>query len=572
MNILGISGYTHESSVALIKDGRITALVEEERLNREKHTWKFPAMAIAKCLEIGMISYDDIDHVTFFLDPRLQVTGNIGHMLKYFPRSINLLTAPKTSNDLSYLSCLVSMATVERKLNQLYAPKKSTKVHYIEHHLGHAASAYYPSMFDEAAILTLDGRGESVTTLMSVGRQNTISKILEVKVPHSLGHLYATITDHLGFKAFFDEWKVMGMSAYGKDTYTSVFNDMVHLTKDGAFKLNLKYFEFHVKGKHQWGSKVLADALGPKRLDTDDYDQRHFDIAYGLQKIVEKTGVHLANSLYQKTKLPRLCLTGGVALNCLMNKRIVEETPFKDFFIQPIANDAGTSLGSALYFYHHVLGNKQRYPFDNIYLGPEFSNNEIEAILKSKGVCYQESHDIARDVARCVADGKVVGWFQGRMEAGPRALGNRSIIADPRSVTIKDRLNARVKRREFFRPFAPSILEEYESEYFRMPKGQKSPHMILVGDVHSNKRSIIPGVTHCDGTARVHTVSKRSNLKYWQLIDEFRKITGVPVLINTSFNENEPIVCTPVEAIDCYLRTDIDALAIGDFLITQKPS
>ncbi|MCR4336947.1 MAG: carbamoyl transferase, partial [Candidatus Omnitrophica bacterium] len=377
---------------------------------------------------------------------------------------------------------------------------------------------------------------------------------------------------YLGFRPFFDEWKVMGMSAYGRPTYVKDFEDVVHLTPDGGYRLNLSYFQFHTHGQSQWLSPKFLKKFGPPRQHNGPYDQHHFDMAFALQRIVERTGVAMAAHLQAITGSKNLCMSGGVVLNCLMNKRIVEETHFKNFFFQPIANDAGTSFGSALYYYHHVLGKPRENIFESAYLGNEFTNEEIEKVLKAKGLQYRRVANIAAETASRIAKGKIVGWFQGRMEAGPRALGNRSITVDPRDAMMKDRLNARVKKREFYRPFAPSVLEERVADYFIMPKGQPSPYMILIGDVREDKKHVIPAVTHADGTARVHTVSRQINPRYWDLIAEFEKLTGVAVLINTSFNENEPIVCTPEHAADCFLRTEFDVLSIGDFLVEKNSS
>jgi len=568
MYLLGLTSYAHESSCALIKDGELKFLVEEERLNREKHTWKYPARAIAQCLHYEGITINDIDHITFFWVPAREITGNIAHVLKYFPSSLNLFRASSGGDALSFMSRVRLMNSVGEEIRRQFGLSRAPAVHYVEHHLAHAASAFFMSGFEEAAILTADGRGEAASTVLSVGRGNRIEKLQEIKVPHSLGHFYAAITDYLGFKPFFDEWKVMGMSAYGKPAYETVFDDMIELTEDG-YCLNLKYFSFHTHGQSRWVSDHIIAMLGPRRGKSEEYDQRHFDVAFGLQKAVEKAGVHLARLLHRKTGLSSLCMTGGVMLNCLMNKRIIEETPFKNVFIQPIASDAGTSMGSALYYYHQVLNRPCHSVFNNVYFGPEFSNEEIEQTLKDKKVVYRRSPAIARETAAHIAQEKIVGWFQGRMEAGPRALGNRSIVVSPLSAAMKDRLNARVKKREHFRPFAPSVQEEKVGDFFRMPKGHLSPYMILIGDVREDKRSVIPAVTHADGTARVHTVSRAVNPRYWELIEEFGKITGVPVVINTSFNENEPIVCTPAEAVDCFLRTEFDVLAIGDFLAVK---
>ncbi len=570
MYILGITSYAHDSSCSLIKDGEIRVVIEEERFNREKHTSQFPQQAIEQCLAFEKISIHDIDKITFFWNPQREIVGNLSHVLKYFPQSVNLLLAPSGGDELSFLTRTGAMKNIGRRIQDHFKLKKPPQVQFIEHHLGHAASAFFVSGFEESAILTIDGRGESTSTLLSVGRKNKIEKIKEIKVPHSLGHLYAALTDYLGFKPFFDEWKVMGMSAYGNDSFVPAFEKVVQFLDNGEYRLNLKYFRFHTHGQRRWLSEAFYEIFGPKREKSDPYEQRHFDIAYSLQKTIEKAGVHLAQNLHALSSQKNLCLTGGVVLNCLMNKKIIEQTPFENVFIQPVANDVGTSFGSALYYYHQQLGKERHYKFDSIYLGTEYSNDEIERILAARRLHYKKCDNIARETARYIADGKIVGWFQGRMEIGPRALGNRSITVNPMDPTMKERLNERVKKREFFRPFAPSILEEKVAEYFDMPKGYLSPYMILIGDVKPQKRSVIPAVTHADNTARVHTVNKEINPKYWELIHEFEKITGVPVLLNTSFNENEPIVCQPEDALNCFLRTEFDVLAIGDYLVLKN--
>ncbi len=569
MYILGISSYAHEASATLIKDGEIRFVLEEERFNRQKHTWKFPVNAIRECLRREGITFSDIAHVTFFWQPLREFCGNMSHIIRYFPETLNLLSAGSGSEGLKFLERVGLMMNVQQEIKKHFGLARCPKVHFIEHHLAHAASAFFVSPFEQAAILTLDGRGESTSTLMAVGRGTYIEKIKEIHVPHSLGHFYAAVTSYLGFKPFFDEWKVMGMSAYGKPNFVDEFEKILQLTDDGGYRLNLKYFKFHTHGQRAWVSDHFIRTFGAPRQYSDAYQQRHFDVAYGLQKVIEKTGVFLARRLAEKTGMKSICLAGGVVLNCLMNKRIVEETPFEQFFFQPIANDTGTSLGSALFYYHQRLQKPRRHVFDSIYLGTEYDDKEIERVLNEKNVEYHRSENIARETARHIADGKIVGWFQGRMEAGPRALGNRSIVVDPRDPLMKDRLNARVKKREFYRPFAPSVLEEKAGEYFILPRGQKSPYMILIADVREGKKNIIPAVTHADGTARVHTVSKQSNPLYWQLIAEFEKLTGVAVILNTSFNENEPIVCTPEDAVNCFLRTEFDVLAIGSFLAVK---
>jgi carbamoyltransferase len=570
MYLLGLSSYSHDASASLLKDGELRSVLEEERFNREKHAWQFPRHAITECLKQEGIAINDVDHFTFFWRPWREVVGNAGHVLAYLPQTLNILRAPAGSDTPDFLSRVLSMHRVGVDIQKHFGMEKRPDVRFIEHHLCHAASAFFVSKFEEAAILTIDGRGESTSTMMAAGKGNKILGIKEIKVPHSLGHLYAAVTDYLGFKPFSDEWKVMGLSAYGERTYVKDFEDLLDLTKDGEYRLNLKYFRFHTHGQNKWLSDHFLRRFGPGRPREGAYEQRHSDIAFALQALVERTGVFLARYLEAATGLPNLCMTGGVVLNCLMNRRIVDATSFKDYFFQPIASDAGTSFGGALYYYHQILGYPRTHVFDSCYLGTEFSDREIETVLKARGEPYRRSGNIAVETARYIADGKIVGWFQGRMEAGPRALGNRSIAADPTDPTMKDRLNARVKKREFFRPFAPSVLQEKCHEYFAMPKNLDSPYMILIGDVREDKKKLIPAVTHNDGTARVQTVSRDLNPRYWQLIHEFEKIKGVPVLLNTSFNENEPIVCTPEDAIDCSMRVGLDVLAIGDFIVEKN--
>lgn len=569
MKILGISSFSHESSCSLISDEGIQGVFEEERFNRIKHTWEFPKQALQECLSQTDTPIEAIDHFTFFWNPQEEIVRNIGHFIKFFPASINLLQSKAVHNGLPFIDRIRSKTNIARNIRSQFQLPQLPKVHFIEHHLCHAASAFFVSEFDEAAILTIDGRGESTTTLLALGRGNKIQKLSEIRVPHSLGHLYAAITSYLGFKPFSDEWKVMGMSAYGKPTYVEEFKNLVRLKKNGRFELNLKYFQFHTHGQERWVSPQFINQFGRPRLSHETLEQKHYDIAYALQKLIEETGVALANALYKLTQQPNLCLTGGVALNCLMNRAIIEQTPFKKIFIQPIANDAGTSLGSALYFYHQILNKPRKFLFDSVYLGPGYSTDEVKKSLDQHKMKYYRSKDVCQETAQFLQQGKIVGWFQGRMEAGPRALGHRSILADPRDPNIKDRLNLIVKKRESFRPFAPSVLEERVHEYFLMPKDQLSPYMILVGDVREEKKPFLPAVTHADGTARVHTVNKRSNPKFWQLIYEFEQLTRMPIVLNTSFNDNEPIVCTPEDALKCFQQTDIDALVLEDFIVTK---
>lgn len=570
MYTLGISAYAHESSCALLKDGRLCAHAEEERFNREKHTAAFPENAIRFCLKREGITFEEISDIAFFWDPGKEVSGNLGHFLRYFPASLNLLRAPSGSAELGFLARNRKMRAVGEEARRRFGLKQAPAVRFVEHHLAHAASAFFPSGFEEAAILTIDGRGESTSTMLSVGRGNKIEVLKEIRVPHSLGHLYAAITDYLGFRPFFDEWKVMGMSAYGRPTYAQEFEQLLRFDAQGLYELNLDFFSFHTHGQNAWLNAKFLETFGPRREINAPYTQHHYDIAFALQRIVEKTGVNLAKHLHSISGLPNLCLAGGVVLNCLMNREIVEHSPFREFFFQPIANDAGTSYGAALLRQHQELGAPRQEVFTSAYWGPDYSNEAIESCLRAAGIKYRRSGNVAAEAAAEIAKGKIVGWFQGRMESGPRALGNRSIVVDPRQAGMKDKLNARVKKREPFRPFAPSVLEERVFDYFEMPKRQLSPYMILTGRVKSEQRARIPAVTHADGTARVQSVSRSTNPRYWELIREFEKLTEVPVLLNTSFNENEPIVCTPEHAVACFQRTEFDTLAIGDFIVSKE--
>jgi carbamoyltransferase len=435
--------------------------------------------------------------------------------------------------------------------------------------MAHAASAFYVSGYNKSAILTIDGWGDSGTTMIATGHGTRIDKLLEVPYPHSLGGLYSAITEYLGFRSNSDEYKVMGMAAYGQPEYYDFFKDLIQFTNKGGFRLNMEYLSYHTHGHRKWYSDNLVKKLGPARQYKDELTARHKNIAASIQKAVEDAIVTLAKTAQQLTGSKRLCYAGGVALNCLANRRILRETPFTDLFIQPVANDAGTSLGAALLLHYRLNPEAERtFVWHHSYWGPQFDDREHLAALERSGLQHTRKENVAQYTAARIAAGNVVGWFQGRMEVGPRALGNRSLLADPRRPEMKELLNIRVKKREEFRPFAPSILEEAANEYFEL-HGALSPYMIMVGDVHPDKKAVIPAVTHVDGTARVHTVSKITNPRYWQLIDEFRKLTGVPVVLNTSFNENEPIVCTPEQAIECFRRTRIDTLVLGDHVVER---
>lgn len=571
--ILGICSYSHEACAALLIDGEIKAVVEQERMNREKHTWKFPREAILECMAIAKVKPEEISELSFFIKPTLEMTGNIGHLMRFFPSSLRLFQARVGGGaNLSPLSRIKMCLNVSSQVKRVLGLKKDLPVTFVEHHLAHAASAFYCSGFEQAAILTLDGRGESSTTLLGVGSAQGIKKIQEVKIPHSLGHLYAAFTAHLGFDPFHDEWKVMGMSAYGTDRYVTQIEKLVSVDKKYLFRLNLEYFQFHTHGPDQWFSKKFHEEFGLSRRKGEPLEPRHFDLAFALQRLTEKTGVFLAQQLFEKTQQPHLCMAGGVALNVLMNQQIMLQTPFEKIFVQPLAHDAGAAMGSTqwLYFDKHKRHSIDRTQSFSPFLGPSYTDDECERVLIQAGLSYQKFDDITQPVARHLADGKIIGWFQGKMEAGPRALGNRSILADPRSPQMKDRINLLIKKRESFRPFAPAILIEYLHDYFDLPKQCSSPYMIMGAYVKEDKRTQLGAVTHVDSTARPQSVSKELNPLFWQLIHEFHQLSGVPVLLNTSFNENEPIVCTPLQAVECYQRTQFDVLVLGPYMVTKS--
>lgn len=559
MNILGLAAFSHESTACLVQDGRVAAFIEEERLNRHKHTAVFPGEAIKLCLKMAGLKLRQIDQATFFWNPYLELTHNLKHLIKYFPRSLNLLLGPSGSDEFSSLGRIWAVLNLKR-----YFPH--TPIYYCQHHLAHAATAYYPSGFKSAAILTLDGRGESTTLLMALGEGNRITKLREDKIPHSLGLLYSGVTDWLGFKAFSDEGKVMGLSSYGNRNLVKKFKRLVRFLPQGRIKLNLDYFQFHTHGRRQWLSKKFLNEFGPARKADEPITSYHKNMAKALQIVLEEGALYLVRQLYRLTKNPNLCLSGGVALNCLTNRRIIEETPFKRVFIPSMANDSGAALGSALYWYHQVKDELKRFPLKDVYLGPKFSDREILQVLKRRQLHYQKQADICATAAKLLSQGKIIGWFQGRMEAGPRALGNRSILADPRNPKMKDILNRRVKHREPFRPFAPSVLKEKSLDYFDY---DNSPSMIVVAHVRPGKKHLVPSIVHVDNTVRLHTVEKNINPLYHRLITNFFKLTGIPVVLNTSFNDKEPIVCTPQHAVATFLQTDMDALAIGNYLVTK---
>jgi carbamoyltransferase len=589
--ILGISRH-HDSAAALLKDGHIVAHAEEERFNRKKHFGGFPTRAIHYCLEQAGITLGDVDHVAYFWQRWPEIIHGLKHFVRYAPGTFAVFDNARGSNkgllatlssdgeqrtpddyDVggAFLLHIKRTFTLRQTLREAldYAGPLKFDIHLIDHHLAHAASSFVSSPFEEAAIFSVDGLGSDGTcTLLGVGKGNQIRELRRVKFPHSLGALYSTVTAYLGFYATRDEGKVMGLAPYGTERYVEPFSQLVRLGPDGTYELNLDYFQHHLTGKHLVSQKFI-DTFGPPRPRGEAHiDQHYADVAFALQRTLEETGLHIARWLHATTGLKQICLAGGVALNSVMNGRILLETPFEDFFAPPACSDSGTALGAAQYVSTSKLG-LPRPTGTYVYLGPDYSESEIESALRDSGLAYHRPSDISSFAAHQVASGKIIGWFQGRMECGPRALGNRSILGDPRDPESKSRLNEKIKHREPFRPFAPSVLLERAGEYF--VSDYPSPVMLLVYDVASHRRAEVPAITHVDGSARVQTVARDENPTYWQLIKSFEQLTGVPMVVNTSFNDNEePIVCSPEDAIRCFRKTDLDGLAIGPFWVAKE--
>jgi carbamoyltransferase len=560
MYVLGLATMG-EAAAALFWNGELVHAVEEERFSRRKHHVGFPFEAIASCLKSAGITLAEVDHIAHYWRPWI-LGHRIGHTIPMLLANPELFRARARRGAQQLGGQYRRMFQIRSTLAEAFG-RHAGRIHYVEHHLAHAASAFYASGYERAAILTLDGAGESTTTLLSLGEGTKIRPLERVKLPHSLGQFYSAATNFLGFDMFEgDEYKVMGMAAYGRPQYYDFLRKNVLMTNGGPrFKLDISYLDHHL-AKHQVYTEKIRSVFGAPRRHDEEIVERHYDVAASVQRVLEETVLHLARELHALTGASHLCLAGGVALNSLMNGRILREGPFEHVFIQPAANDAGGALGSALYLLHHKLGEPRGWEMRDAFLGPSFSSERCRSAVRSAGLDFTEIERAAlpRTAARALASGKILAWFQGKMEWGPRALGHRSFLADPRDPKAKESLNDRIKLREPFRPFAPSLLEEAAPRYF----GQSivSPYMLLVLPVVPTRRSEIPAVVHVDGTARPQTVSRAQESLYWELIREFEKLSGVPALLNTSFNIQEPIVCTPEEAVATFLRSSVDALVL----------
>ena len=577
MDIIGISCFFHDAAAALLRDGQLLAAAEEERFTRKKHDFEFPANAIEFCLRTGGIAARDLDYVVFFEKPFVKFERLLLTSLQEFPRSYPLFREAMITwlGDKLWIKQLI-----QKRLG--VAPEK---ILFSEHHLSHAASAFFCSPFDEAAILTVDGVGEWTTASLGVGRGTEIRLTKEIRFPHSLGLLYSAFTAFLGFEVNDGEYKVMGMAPFGIPRYVDKVHKVVRTHRDGSFELDMDYFSFHYS-THRTFSRKFEALFGSPRRPRADFsgeltreDQHYADIAASIQAVTEEILLAMATTLQRETGLRRLCLAGGVALNSVANGRIVRETAFDEVYIQPSAGDGGGAVGAALYAHRAVLGHPRRFVMEHAFWGEVHGPDVIERFLRRESIAYTRIDDEERLIERVVDGlqrGKVVGWSQGRFEWGPRSLGNRSILADPRRAEMRDVVNTKIKFREPFRPFAPSVVLERAEEYFVLPDAARhypARFMLYVVGVRADKQAVIPAVTHVDGTGRLQTVSRAYGSRYYKLIETFGKATGVPVLLNTSFNlRGEPIVNTPAEAFNTFHQSGMEVLVLGDYVVEKAPA
>lgn len=600
MLILGINAYHGDAAAAIVRDGQLIAAVEEERFNRIKHCAGFPLESIRYCLEAAGVRLQEVDHVGISRDPSAHLHKKILFAATKVAKSFGQRrpdTGERGQETGGRRSATGIVGMVADRLanagrvrdlkddlaSALGVSKQELRAefHNIEHHRAHLASAFFVSPFDRAALLSIDGFGDFISTMWGAGEYNSVEVLGQVEYPHSTGIIYTATTQFLGFPHYGDEGKVMGLAPYGKPRFIEEFRDIIRTAEDGQFRLNLDYFRHHAEGVEMtWdnGSPVIgrifsdeyAKSFGPARPPGSPLTEREEDIAASLQLRLEEVGFHILNHLHEATGLTDLGLAGGVAYNSVMNGKILLNTPFRRVFVQPAAGDSGTAVGVCYQINNELLKKPRGYFMEGAYTGPEFSDKQIREELDGSSVEYQtyDEREVTRRAAADIAGGAVVGWFQGRMEFGPRALGNRSIVVDPRRADMKQILNERIKKREPFRPFAPSILEERTGDYFEQT--HPAPTMLMVYQIRPERQAEIPAVTHVDGSGRLQTVSREANPRYHQLISDFCELTGVPVVLNTSFNENEPIVCTPRQAIDCFLKTRMDVLYIGNHAVRRR--
>jgi len=571
MYILGISCFYHDSSASLLKDGKIVAAAQEERFTRKKHDTSFPINAVEYCLKSQNISIEEIDYIGFYEKPFLKFERLLCQHLETFPRSYKIFLG-------SIPTWLREKLRVPKIIRKKLKYKKD--IFFIEHHLAHAASCFFVSPFEKAAILSIDGVGEWTTAAYGVGKDKDIELIKEIKFPSSLGLLYSAITAYLGFSVNNSEYKVMGLSPYGNmnkksNVYYNKLRKIMDLKEDGSFRFDMSYFVYHYKNRMP--SEKLCRLLdGAIRKPESQIEQRHKDIAAAVQLVLEEVVMKMLNHLYKETKCKKLILAGGTALNSVLNGKILKNTSFDDIWVQPDPGDGGTSIGAAAYVYNSILKHKRNFVLENAYLGPGFSEKEVLNFLRKNKIkfeSFENEEKLIKKTAELIYENKVVGWFRGRMEWGPRALGARSILSNPCNPKMTEILNLKVKHREKFRPFAPVVCIDDAMKYFECddPIPLPTDFMLMVYPVREKYRKIIPAVTHVDGSGRLQTIRRHQNPLYFDLIKEFGKISGVPILINTSFNiRGEPIVCTPYDAYKCMMGTGIDCLIMGKFLIKRE--
>lgn len=574
MIILGINAYHADSSAAIFVDGLLIAATEEERFTRIKHWAGFPSNAIKFCLKEVGVSLEEVDYICVGRDPKAKLWNKAMYVLKNLTRK-NTLIFDRLNNSKKLVSLESELAT----LSGLNVNKFKPKIKYIEHHRSHLASAFFASPFDEAAILSIDGSGDFTTTMIAVGKGNKIEILDSIDFPVSAGLFYTAFTQYLGFPHYGDEYKVMGLAPYGNPLYVEEIRKIIKFNENGLFNWDVDYFaspnqiRLAYDGNIPTISVLYADKMekvfGPARKIGEELNQKHRDIAASVQKVCEELILHILNHLQKRTGLKNICIAGGVAQNSVANGKILEFSSFENLYIPSAGHDAGISMGCALYTYNHLLNQPRGNAVYSAFTGSQFTNEEIEIFLKEKGIQYTRLPDdvLFEKITDKLVEPGVVGWFSGRAEFGPRALGARSILADPRNNKAKELLNEKIKRRESFRPFAPSILDEYVADYFT--KVESVPFMEKVFPIKTEKHKEIPAVTHVDGTGRLQTVNKTISPRYYNLIDCFRRRTGIPILLNTSFNENEPIVNTPAEALDCFLRTQMDMLVLENCIIIR---
>ena len=574
MYILGINAYHGGASACLIKDGELVAAVEEERFERVKYWAGFPVHAINYCLSEAGISVFDLEHIGISRDPNANILRKAKYAIRRGPSPQLLIDRLRNRRVVGNISAvLCEMLKINRR-------DLKASFHNVEHHRAHMASTFFVSPFENAAVLSVDGMGDFTSTMWGTGSGNQFDVSGSIHFPHSIGILYTAVSQWLGFNHYGDEGKVMGLAPYGEPHYVDKLRRILRVQADKTFEVDQSYLRYKAEGgTMSWAGgkpkigRLYSDRFlklfGEARLPNQTLTSYHMDIASSLQAITEEAEFALLEKLYKETGCGNLCMAGGVALNSVFNGKVLPNTDFNEIYIQPASSDAGTALGVCYYIYHQLLGFPRTYNMTHAYTGPQFSNGDVESALNRHSLEYStlDLPVLVKDTAKLIEKGNVIGWFQGRMEWGPRALGNRSIIADPRHSSTQDLLNSRIKNRESFRPFAPAVLEEHVGDYF--DQSYPDPFMLKVYGVLPDKRDIIPAVTHVDGSGRLQTVTSDSSLPYYELINAFYERTGVPVLLNTSFNENEPIVCTPEEAIACFMRTKMDVLVIGNYMVKK---